>query len=70
MNLVALSQLIFSIGRRYPRFPLAFVRTIPLKLFREMRRPGLRETFRRASRAPYYQEAFARAGIDAKKIRG
>ncbi len=69
MNLVALSQLIFSIGRRYPRFPLAFVRTIPLKLFREMRRPGLRETFRRASRAPYYQEAFARAGIEAKKIR-
>ncbi len=69
MNLAAISQLIFAAGRNSPRFPLALLRTMPLSLLHVMRRPGLRETFRRASRASFYREAFARAGIDMGHVR-
>ena len=69
MNLATLSQLVFAIGRRYPRFPLAFLRAMPAPLLHAMRRPGLSETFRLASRAPFYRDAFARAGIDPKRVR-
>ena len=69
MNLATVSELVFWMGRRSPRFPLALVRAMPLGLIHAMRRPGLRETFRRAARAPYYREAFARAGIDPRGAR-
>lgn len=69
MNLASLSELLFSIGRRYPRFPLGFLRAMPLSLLQALRRPGLRETFRLATRAPFYRDAFARAGIRAASVR-
>ncbi len=69
MNLASLSELLFCIGRRYPRFPLAFLRAMPLSLLQALRQPGLRETFRLATRAPFYRDAFARAGIRATSVR-
>ncbi len=69
MNLAAFSQLVFAVGRNYPRFPLAFLRAMPLSLLHAMRYPGLRETFRRAPRASFYREAFARAGINMGRVR-
>ena len=69
MNLVFLSELTFSIGRRYPRFPLGFLRAMPLSMIHVLRRPGLRGTFRQAAHAPFYRDAFARAGIDWKHAR-
>jgi hypothetical protein len=42
MNLRVGSELIFALGRRYPRLPVAFLRAIPLPVPETMRGPGLR----------------------------
>ena len=69
MNLRAGSEILFALGRRYPRLPLAFLRAAPLPLLHALRAPGLRETFRIAARAPWYRDAFAAARVDARRAR-
>jgi phenylacetate-CoA ligase len=69
MNLRAGSELIFALGRRHPRLPVAFLRALPLPLLYALRAPALRETFRIAARAPWYRDAFAAASIDVKRAR-
>src|SRR5260370_16428149 len=69
MNLRLGSEVLFALGRRSPRLPLAFLRALPLSLLHALRAPGLRETFRVAARAPYYRDAFAAARIDAARVR-
>ncbi len=69
MNLALFSELVFAIGRRYPRFPAALLRGMPLRALHAMRRPGLRATFRRALRSSFYRDAFARAGVDPWRAR-
>jgi hypothetical protein len=58
MNLQTGSEIVFALGRRYPRLPVAFLRALPLPLLHALRSPGLRETFRTAARAPWYRDAF------------
>ena len=48
MNLRAASELLFALGRRYPKLPPAFLRAMPLPLLYALRAPALRETFRTA----------------------
>jgi len=69
MNLRVGSELLFTLGRRYPRLPLTFLRALPLSLLHALRVPALRETFRIAARAPWYRDAFAVAGIDVTRAR-
>jgi len=69
MTLTLFSELIFAIGRRQPRFPLALLRALPRGALQAMRQPGLRATFRHALRSPFYREGFARAGIDPRRAR-
>jgi len=69
MNLRAGSEVLFALGRRYPRLPLAFLRAVPLPLLHALRGPGLRETFRVAARAPWYRDAFAAARVDVGRAR-
>ena len=69
MNATIVSRLLFGIGRRAPRVPLTALRVLPLRLFHALREPGLRATLRRASRAPYYREAFRSAGVDPDAVR-
>src|SRR6267378_5772857 len=69
MNLRAGSELVFALGRRYPRLPVAFLRAMPLPLLHALRGPGLRETFRVAARAPWYRDAFAAARVDVGRAR-
>jgi len=69
MNLRGASEILFALGRRYPRLPVAFLRAMPLELLHALRAPGLRETFRIAARAPWYRDAFAAARIDIARAR-
>ena len=69
MNLRVGSEVLFALGRRYPRLPMAFLRAMPLELFHRLRGPGLRETFRTATRAPWYRDAFAAARVDVARAR-
>src|SRR5881628_575412 len=69
MNLRAGSEILFTLGRRYPRLPVAFLRAMPLPLLHALRGPGLRETFRVAARAPWYRDAFAAARVDVGRAR-
>ncbi len=69
MNVRAGSEVLFALGRRYPRLPLAFLRGLPLPLLEMLRGPGLRETFRIAARAPWYRDAFAAARVDVRRAR-
>src|SRR5260370_1672384 len=69
MNLRLGSEVLFALGRRHPRLPLAFLRAMPLGLLHALRAPGLRETFRVAARAPYYRDAFAAARVDVGRAR-
>ena len=68
MTLDGLSELLFALGRRWPRLPLGVMRVMPLGVLQAMRRPGFRATVRRARRAPAYREALA--GIDPARVRG
>ncbi len=61
--------MVFALGRRYPRLPVAFMRALPLPLLYALRRPGLRETFRVAARTPWYRDAFAAARVDVGRAR-
>ncbi|MBM4439449.1 MAG: phenylacetate--CoA ligase family protein [Candidatus Rokubacteria bacterium] len=70
MNATLLSELLFAIGRRWPAFPHAMLRALPLPVLHALRRPGVRATLRRAQRAPFYRDAFARAGVDPARARG
>ena len=69
MNLRLASRALFAIGRRSPRLPFAFLRSMPLPLLHALRAPGLRETFRVAARASYYRDAFAAARVDVGRAR-
>jgi len=69
MNLRAGSELLFALGRRYPRLPLAFLRALPLPVLDVVRGLGLRETLRIATRAPWYRDAFAAARVDPRRAR-
>ena len=69
MNLRLGSDMLFALGRRYPRLPVAFLRAMPLRLLHALRAPGLRETFRTATRAPWYRDAFAAARVDVGRAR-
>src|SRR5882762_7467455 len=69
MNLTLASEALFAIGRRHPRLPFAVLKALPLGIVHALRAPGLRETFRVATRAPYYRDAFAAARIDAGRAR-
>ena len=69
MNLRVGSELIFALGRRYPRLPVAFLHALPLPLLHALRAPALRETFRIAARAPWYRDAFAAARINPRNAR-
>src|SRR5213078_1647278 len=69
MNLQLVSEVLFALGRRAPRLPFAFLRAMPLGLLHALRAPGLRETFRVATRASYYRDAFAAAHVDVARVR-
>jgi phenylacetate-CoA ligase len=69
LNSAGFSRLMFAAGRRHPRFPLALLRAMPLPVLHALRAPGLRATLRRAVRAPFYRDAFGRAGVDARRLR-
>ena len=49
MNVGAFSEAMSSVGRRFPRFPLA--------LLSAMRSAGVGDTLRGATRAPFYRVA-------------
>ena len=70
MNLAGLSDLLFALGRQRPGAPLAILRRMPLALLHALRRPGLRDTLRRAQRSTYYRETLARMGVDLGRARG
>src|SRR5204862_6693187 len=69
MSLQLLSDVIFALGRRAPRLPFALLRAMPLGLVHALRAPGLRETFRVATRASYYRDAFTAARVDVARAR-
>src|SRR6058998_2451370 len=69
MNLQLVSEILFALGRRFPRLPFAFLRAMPLGLLHALRAPGLRATFRVAARASYYRDAFAAARVDVARAR-
>src|SRR2546430_14898250 len=69
MNLQLVSEVLFTLGRRSPRLPFAFLRAMPLGLLHALRAPGLRATFRVAARASYYRDAFAAARVDVARAR-
>ena len=69
MNLAALSDILAGIGRRRPQLARSLLGVLPLNLLRAMRRPGFKATLRAASRLPFYQEAFAKAGIDPATVK-
>ena len=69
MSFAALSNFGFKIGQRHPQLILPFLRAMPLKLMRSMRGSGFRRTLAEASRLPYYQDAFAKAHVDVKRVR-
>jgi phenylacetate-CoA ligase len=69
MNPAALSDILGSLGRRRPQLARSILGVLPLDLLRAMRRPGLKATLAAASRLPFYQEAFARAGIDPAAVK-
>ena len=70
MNLRVGSDILFALGRRYPRLPVAFLRAMPLPLLHALRAPALRETLRIATRAPWYRDAFAAARVNVSRARG
>src|SRR5438477_110748 len=55
MNLRIGSEILFALGRRYPRLPVAFLRAMPLPVLRALRAPAFRETRLAAARAPAYR---------------
>ena len=61
--------MLFALGRRYPRLPVAFLRALPLPLLHALRAPAFRETLRIAKRAPWYRDAFAAARVDVGRVR-
>src|SRR3989449_7493164 len=69
MNLHLVSEILFALGRRAPRAPAALLRAMRPGLLRALRAPGLRETFRVATRASYYRDAFAAARVDVARAR-
>src|SRR3989441_3180285 len=69
MNLHLVSEILFALGRRAPRAPAALLRAMPPGLLHALRAPGLRETFRVATRASYYRDAFAAAHVDVVRAR-
>src|SRR2546427_469801 len=69
MNLQLVSEILFALGRRFPRLPFAFLRAMPLGLLHALRAPGLRATFRVAARASYYRDAFAARRVDVARAR-
>src|SRR3989454_11333741 len=69
MNLQLVSEVLFTLGRRSPRLPFAFLRAMPLGLLHALRSPGLRETIRVAARASYYRDAFAARRVDVARAR-
>ena len=69
MNLRAASELLFALGRRYPKLPPAFLRAMPLPLLHALRAPALRETLRTAVHSPWYRDAFAAARVDPARAR-
>jgi phenylacetate-CoA ligase len=69
MTPAVLSEALFAVGRRRPRFPVAFLRATPLRLLHALRRPGLRATLGWAQRSAYYRDAFRQAGIDPRRVR-
>src|SRR5712691_6760322 len=69
MNFNVVSEVLFALGRRYPRLPVALLRAMPLGFLHALRAPGLRETFRVAARASYYRDAFAAARVDVARAR-
>ena len=69
MNLRVGSEVLFALGRRYPRLPMAFLRALPLPLLHALRAPAFRETLSVATRAPWYRDAFAAVRVDVGRAR-
>src|SRR5256884_1792651 len=69
MNLQLVSEILFALGRRFPRLPFAFLRAMPLGLLHALRAPGLRATFRVAAHASYYRDAFAAMRVNVARAR-
>src|SRR5437773_2661427 len=69
MSLQLVSEALFALGRRAPRLPFAVLRALPLGLVHALRAPDLRETFRVATRASYYRDAFTAARVDVARAR-
>src|SRR3989441_428181 len=69
MNLQLVSDIVFALSRRAPRAPFALLRAMPPALLHALRAPGLRDTFRVATRASYYRDAFAAAHVDVARAR-
>src|SRR3989442_5512947 len=69
MNLHLVSEILFALGRRSPRAPFALLRAMPPGLLRALGAPGLRETFRVATRASSCRDAFAAARVDVSRAR-
>jgi phenylacetate-CoA ligase len=70
MDFTPFSELLFAVGRRAPRVPLALLRALPPAVLATMQRAGFRRTLRAAhASSPYYRTALARAGVDVMRAR-
>jgi phenylacetate-CoA ligase len=69
VKLTAVSEVMFALGRQWPAVPLAVMRALPLDVVHRLRAPGLRATFRQATRASFYRDAFAAAGVEPRSLR-
>src|SRR3989449_7786139 len=69
MNLRIGSEILFALGRRYPRLPMAFLRAMPLGLLHALRAPARPVSFRTPTRALGSRDACAAARVDVGRAR-
>jgi phenylacetate-CoA ligase len=69
VNLSAVSRALFAVGRRSPQVPVAFLKALPPAALERIRAMGFRDTIRTARRSAFYRDAFARAGVDPRRVR-
>ena len=68
MNFTGLTSILLKAGKGRPHLSLSLARALPLPLIYALRKPGLKETLRRASKISFYRDEFAKAGIDVNRV--
>jgi phenylacetate-CoA ligase len=67
MDFTPFADVLFAVGRRQPRVPLALLRALPRAALARMQAAGLRRTLRIAQASAYYRSALA--SIDVTRVR-